>query len=147
MLLAGNFSSFSHSRDPKSFTPFLREKGNSVSIEKSAIFLNREQIMPPKENRQLYQNSLKRNITRHYFLRNQRARSEMNMQELTVESADWLSVILNASNSTKRISHLIIRGERKIGSFQNWRMEIEELKKFSCAETKRAQQLRIDELS
>ena len=109
--------------------------------------------MLPKDNGQLYQNSLKRNITRHYFLRNQRARSEMNMQELTVESADWLAVnqahrfILNGWNSTKRISHLIIRGERKIGSFQNWRMEIEELKKFSCTETKRAQQLRIDELS
>ena len=30
-----------------------------LSIEKSSIFLNYKQIMPPKEKRQIYQNSLK----------------------------------------------------------------------------------------
>ena len=73
----------------RSVTP--REKGSSLSIEKSSIFLNYEKIMLPTENRQLYQNSLNRNIIRFYFLKKQilsEARSEMNMQELRVESAD-----------------------------------------------------------
>ena len=61
------------------------------------------------------------------------ARSEMNLQESRVESADragsrWIQCrrfILNAWNSTRRISHLITPGERQIGSIQNWRTEKE----------------------
>ena len=37
------------------------------------FFLNCKQIMPPRENRQLYQNSLKRNIIRDCFLKNRRS--------------------------------------------------------------------------
>ena len=81
----------------------------NLSIEKSSIFLNYKQIMPPKENRQLYQNSLKRKIIRYYLLRNERiiylseARSKMDMQEFLVASTD----------RALRESSLQIHSERK----------------------------------
>ena len=71
-----------------------RKRESLLSIEKSAIALNYEQIMPPKENRQLYQNSLKREYHTRLLLKQQKnhilseARSELHLQELRVESAD-----------------------------------------------------------
>ena len=68
--------------------------------------------------------------------------------------------IRNAWNSTRRISFLTLHGEKdwicteleeRDTVLQETRMrnllEMKELKKFCCAETERAQQLRIDELS
>ena len=83
------------------------------------------------------------------------AQSEMNMQELRHREGPSV----NAWNFTKRISHLIIPGEGKIGSKQNWRIEKELFKslshvsssgnekKFCCTEAERPQQLNIDEFS
>ena len=63
------------------------------------------------------------------------ARSELDQQELRVDCGDRTlrqanRFILNAWNSTRRISHLIIPGERKICSTQNWRKEKELFKKL-----------------
>ena len=72
-----------------------KEGGFFLSVETSAISLNYELIMLLREKKLLYQDSLMRNVVRDCFLRNKKritklseVRSELNMQELRVESAD-----------------------------------------------------------
>ena len=49
-----------------------KQRVSLLSIEKSAMSLKCEQIMPPREKKQLHQDSLKRNLIRHCFLRYER---------------------------------------------------------------------------
>ena len=82
------------------------ENGSSLSIDRFAIFLKYEQILPLKVNRQLYQNLLigiSYDITSWREKESYIARSSVNQV---------CRFILNAWNFTKRISHLIILAER-----------------------------------
>ena len=89
----------------------------------------------PKEKQQPYQDSLKRNIIRDYFLKSE-ARSEMNMQELKTESADmalreWL--------------------QAEFGSLQQEKLELEVSRRWKNRKIAvmrlRTRQLRADDLS
>ena len=88
-----------------------------------------EQAAPSKLSEAEYHTRLLLEEQKNHLLSD--ARSEMNVQESWVESADsGLSVneayrfSLNAWNFTRRVSHLIIPGEEDwIGSVQNWSKE------------------------
>ena len=150
-----------------------REKGYSPSIEMFGIFSNSEQITPREEGKQLHQISLKRKFTRDYFFRNKR--SKMNMQELRVGSADMaqsVHMVFRESNlqiHAQRVE-LPLPSESVIWSFLDrenvWfhteledreralpetrcktLQEMEELKKISCTQAERSQQLTTDKLS
>ena len=89
--------------------------------------------MPPEEKKQLYQRLSETEYHSRLLPEEQKnhmlseARSELNLQELRVESADRAlhesDSTVNAWNSTRRIIYLTIAGERMIGCLQNWRKE------------------------
>ena len=120
------------------------ERESFLGIEKFAISLNCEQLIPLKEKKLLHQDSLKRNIIRDCFSRNTRityrlssirveyarilGRKRRQKAELSMTQAS--SLALSAWNCTKRIHCRTIAGERKIGSIQNWRKEKELFKRI-----------------
>ena len=119
-----------------------REKGYSPAIEKFKIFLNYEQIKPPKESRQPLPKLSEAEYHTILVLEEQKVSNivcstigKYIYTELKVGSADMAlresyRCILIAWNSTKQITHTIIAREKKFGSMRNWVIEKELFKKL-----------------
>ena len=152
------------SRDPQSSQESYseRERGHSPSIEKFGIFLTSEQIKPPKERRQPYLNSLKRNIIRDYFLMRwickngkQAGSTGMTLRESNRQVHSHRVEPYQANQENENVGreqvwlHAELENceralqETRIGTLQ----EMEELKKICCAVAEKTQRLRMDELT
>ena len=102
----GDLSGYTHTNGHRAMTQetyrrhIPQEKGYGPRIKKLGITWNCEQINQPKENMQLCQDSLKRNIIRNYFLKSKGIRY-CPKQDLT-----WIWQVLNSESADMLLREL-----------------------------------------
>ena len=139
---------YSHkrSRDPHVLQESYSE-GDMIYTEQREIrdFPELQADHAAKENRQLCQNSLKRNTIRDCFLKNSRIESEdrplrASNPRIHSQRTELYQANQSSDHSRREKDWLCIELEERERALQK-------LKKFCCTEAERAQQLRTDELS